>query len=58
MTFPATADFEKEFPFQKEVSEQIRFLLGAAVRVSSTHNKCVDKKVSFAKLALLGNSAQ
>lgn len=31
-------DFEKEFPFQKEISEQIRFLLTAAVRAPSTQN--------------------
>lgn len=38
MTFSSADDFEKEFPFQKEVSEQIRFLLAAAVRAPSTHN--------------------
>lgn len=38
MIFSSATDFEKEFPFQKEVSEQIRFLLMAAVRAPSTQN--------------------
>jgi len=38
MTLSSVDDFEKEFPFQKEISEQIRFLLTAAVRAPSTHN--------------------
>ena len=36
--FSSAADFEKEFPFQNEVPEQIRFLLEAATRAPSTHN--------------------
>lgn len=38
MTLSSAADFEKGFPFEKEVSEQIRSLLAAAVRAPSTHN--------------------
>ncbi len=38
MMLSSADDFEKEFPFQKEISEQIRFLLTAAVRAPSTHN--------------------
>lgn len=38
MMFSSADDFEKEFPFQKEIPEQIRFLLKAAVRAPSTQN--------------------
>ncbi|MHB1163558.1 MAG: nitroreductase family protein [Minisyncoccota bacterium] len=38
MMFSSAGEFEKEFPFQKEISEQIRFLLQAAIRAPSTHN--------------------
>lgn len=38
MTPLSSSDFERKFPFQKEISEQIRFLLTVAVRASSTHN--------------------
>ncbi len=36
--FQSAVDFEREFPFRKEISEQIRFLLTAAVRAPSTQN--------------------
>lgn len=38
MMFSSADDFEKEFPFQEDISEQIRFLLKAAVRAPSTQN--------------------
>ena len=38
MTFSSAGEFEKEFPFQEEIYEQIRFLLEAATRAPSTHN--------------------
>lgn len=38
MTHLSPSDFEKEFPFQEEISKQIRFLLTVAVRAPSTHN--------------------
>lgn len=36
--FSSAGDFEQKFPFQKEISEQIYFLLAAATRAPSTHN--------------------
>ncbi|MBU6214804.1 hypothetical protein KGM48_03120 [Patescibacteria group bacterium] len=38
MTPLSAEDFGKGFPFQRDISEQIRFLLTAAVRAPSTHN--------------------
>jgi|CXWL01.1.fsa_nt_gi hypothetical protein len=38
MTLSSATGFEREFPFQKEIPEQIHFLLHAATRAPSTHN--------------------